>query len=164
MSADRTIIHPPELQAGKAATKALIRAFGGQEAAEAHTGKSQSQLSAYGGPNTPAFAPIDTVRALEACTHGQPGHPLVTRWLAREAGYGLVRLPDASAAPTQWSAFVAALAKEGGELMAGICDDLTSGNDVSPAEAKRRLDDAADLVRVAVEIEAALKARAREGR
>lgn len=160
MSDARSIVHPPELQAGKAASKALIRAFGGQEAAEAHTGKSQSQLSAYGGRNTPFFMPIDVVAALEGSTHGLPGHPHVTRWLAREAGYGLVRLPDAKAPPTQWSGFIAQLGKEAGEVINGICTDLISENDVSPAEAATRLGDAADLVRIAIEIEAALKARA----
>jgi hypothetical protein len=161
---DRSLILPPDLQAGKAATKALIRAYGGQEAAAAERGKSQSRFCAYGLPNTDDFMPIDDVHALEARTHGAPGHPHVTRWLAREAGYELVPRPCAAQPETVWSAFVARLSREAGELMAGVCEDLATENDVSPAEAKRRLPDAADLVRVAVELEHALKQRAAEVR
>jgi hypothetical protein len=159
---DRTLIVPPELQAGKAAAKALIRAFGGQIAAAAELGKSQSRMCDYGSPHTGDFMPISDVLTLEGRTHGQPGHPHVTRWLARQAGYGLVRLPDPDAPETVWSALIARLAREYGELAGGVLDDLSSGNDVAPAEARRRLADAADLVRVAVELEGALKIRSQE--
>jgi len=159
---DRTVQHPARLQAGKMAFADLVDAVGGQVPAEAYSGKAQSRISAYGGRNTPWFAPIDVVVKLEGVTHGAPGHPHVTRWLAREAGYALVKLPEPGAAPARWSGFMARLGKEAGELINGICTDLTDDNDVIPAEAKRRLGDAADLVRVAVELEAALKARAGE--
>lgn len=162
MSTDRDIVHPPQLQQLKAATRALIRAFGGQEAAEAATGKSQSQLSNYGAPNAPGFAPVDVVLALEAATHGAPGHPHVGRFLAREAGFALVALPPAGPAGVAWNAHVACLVKEIGELLAGLGEALASGNDVRAREARALLGDAGDVVRVAVEIEAALKARAGE--
>lgn len=164
MSTSRDIIHPPHLQAGKWASKALMRAAGGQEACEEYSGKSQGRLSSYGGPNTDAFMPIDVVASLEAVTHGHPGHPHVTRWLAREAGYGLAPLPRPDLAGTKWGRLIARLGKEAGELIEGICTDLDDDNDVAPDEARRRIADAADLVRVAVEIEAALKARAAEAR
>jgi hypothetical protein len=159
---DRTVVHPVRLQAGKQAFADLVDAIGGQVAAEAYSGKAQSRISAYGGRNTPWFPPVDVVVKLEGITHGQPGHPHVTRWLAREAGFGLVCLPMPGAAPTQWSGFIARLGKDAGELISGICTDLTDDNDVIPAEARQRLGDAADLVRIAVELEAALKARAGE--
>lgn len=162
MSTANDIVHPPHLQGAKAAFKALVRAFGGQEAAEAELGKSQSRLSAYGGPNTADFPPIDLVDALEERTHGTAGWPLVTGWLCRRRGGLFLKLPEPGAPPTQWSGFMARLGKEAGELINGICTDLTDDNDVTPAEARKRLDDAADLVRVAVELEAALKARAGE--
>jgi hypothetical protein len=160
MATERDIVQPPALQAGKAATKALIRAAGGQEAAEPLTGRSQSRLSAYGLPSTDAFIPVDAVAALEAVTHGHVGHPHVTRWLAREAGYGLVRLPRPGAEPTKWGRLIAGLGREAGELINGVCTDIDDDNDVSREEARKRLGDAADLVRIAVELEAALKARA----
>lgn len=121
MSTERTVSHPPALQAGKAATKALIKAAGGQEEAERFTGRSQSRLSSYGLPNTDAFITIDNVRALEAVTHGLPGHPHVTRWLAREAGGVFVTLPTAALADTDWHVEMAAVSKEVGDVIQRIC-------------------------------------------
>jgi hypothetical protein len=157
---ERSIIHPPHLQGAKAAFRELVAAFGGQVPASVETGKCQSRISAYGHRNTTDFPPLDVVDALEERTHGLPGHPHVTRWLARRRGCELVRLPDPAMPETVWSSMVSRLAKEAGELMSGVCHDLGSENDISPAEARGRLVDAADLVRVAVEIEAALKQRA----
>jgi hypothetical protein len=127
VSGDRSIVHPPHLQAGKAATKALIRAFGGQEAAEEVTGRAQSRLSAYGLPNTADFAPIDVVVALEARTHGTPGHPLVTRWLATENGYLLVPKPAALPSDVDWHMALGEAVKEMGDATQKICAALPNG-------------------------------------
>lgn len=160
MSASREIVHPPLLQGLKAACKALIRAHGGQEAAAAATGRSQSQLCNYGLPNTADFMPVDAVLTLESATHGSPGHPQISRYLAREAGYALVPLPGAGARETEWSDYSARLLKEAGELLAGLGAALADDNEVRAREARALLPDAADLVRAAAELEAALKARA----
>jgi hypothetical protein len=162
MTTDRSLTLAPALQAGKAASKALVRAFGGQEASRLETGKSQSRVCSYGLPNTADFMPIDVVHALEASTHGTAGHPHVTRWLAREAGFELVPLPSAEAPAEQWNSYVAKLGRDAGCMIEGICTDLGADNDVTPADARRRLPDADDLVRVAVELRAALLARAGE--
>lgn len=162
MSGDRTVTLPPEQQAAKIAFRDLVRAFGGQEAAAAETGKGQSRIAAYGLTNAADFPPLDVIMKLEDRTLGLPGWPHVTLHLCRRLGGMFVRLPAVAAPSTSWTTHVAALAKEAGELQAGICTDLSSANDVSPTEARGRLADAADLVRVAVQIEAALKARAEE--
>lgn len=87
----------PDKQALKRATGQLVRAAGGQEAAVAFTRLSRHQvLSDYANPSADMatrFAAIDVVADLESLTHGTPGHPVVTRQLARFAGYALVRLP-----------------------------------------------------------------------
>lgn len=138
MSTERTIHHPPALQAGKAATKALIKAAGGQEEATRFTGmRSQSRLSSYGLPNTDAFMTIDSVRALEAVTHGLPGHPHVTRWLAGEAGGVFVPLPRAVLADAaDWHVEMAAVSKEVGDVIQRICLALADSK-VTPVEARR---------------------------
>lgn len=161
---ERDVVHPPHLQAGKLAFHDLLSAFGGQVAAAAETGKSQGRLSAYATPNTDAFPPLDAIDALEARTVGLPGWPHVTRWLCRRRGGIFLLLPAAVRGLGKWSGFVARLGQEAGDLIAGICTDLSDDNELSPAEARRRLKDAADLVRVAVELEAALRARAGEER
>lgn len=159
---DRTVQHPPFLQAGKRASAALIDAFGGQVAAAAEIGRAQSRLSDYGGPNAAWFMPIDAVAMLERSTHGTPGHPHVTRWLCRNAGGEFLALPAARAASVHFGVHAAALTREAGDLVSGLCTDIASAGDVSPAEARGRIEAADDLVRVAVELRAALKARAEE--
>ncbi|QAY77902.1 phage regulatory CII family protein [Sphingosinicella sp. BN140058] len=136
MSTDHTVQNPPALQGAKAATKALIKAAGGQEEAEGFTGKSQSQLSKYGLPNTDVFITIDAVIALEAVTHGMAGHPHVTRFLAQQAGGVFVRLPQASAGATDWHVHMGAVSKEVSDVIQGICEALADQS-VTPAEARK---------------------------
>jgi hypothetical protein len=127
MSAVRTLTLSPVLQAGKAATKALIRAAGGQEAAEALTGRSQPRLSAYGLPTTDAFVSIELVAALEEVTHGTPNHPQVTRWLASQAGYLLVPKPRAAPGAGDLHCELGAVAKETGDVVQKVCEALRDG-------------------------------------
>lgn len=163
MSSERDLILPPHLQGAKIAFGALVDSFGGQVAAAAETGKSQPRLSAYCHRNTLDFAPIDVIDTLEAQTVGHPGHPHVTAWLARRRGYEMVKLPDPSAPPTPVIALVSDMVKVSGELAAGILNDLKPDNDLPASEAWRRLGAADELVRVAVELRAALKTQADSG-
>lgn len=158
MSADRSIALSPRQRLHKRAAKALVEAVGGVEAAAEFCRAGKSQLSDYGNANVATFMPSDVIADLEALVP----EPAVTRMLARAAGCELLRLPEACSAGGPWAGFVAELAKEMGELVSGVCQDLADDNDLSPQEASRRLSDAADLVRVAVNLEAALKARADE--
>lgn len=127
MSADRSIVHPPHLQAGKAATKALIGAFGGQDAAEAETGRAQSRFSAYGGPNTPDFMPLDLIDTLEDRTVGMPGWPHVTRWLVRRRGGIFVRLPDRAPCLGDLQCELGAVSRETGDVLVALGDALRDG-------------------------------------
>ncbi|HEY1605592.1 MAG TPA: phage regulatory CII family protein [Allosphingosinicella sp.] len=133
---DRTLILAPELQAGKAATKALIRAFGGQEAAASECEKSQSRMCDYGSPHTRDFMPVNDVRTLEARTHGQPGHPHVPRWLARQAGHVLVRLPVAGGVVADVHAEIGAISRDAGEVVQRVCEGLRDGR-VSAGDVRR---------------------------
>lgn len=159
MSGDRSIVHPPHLQDAKVATDALIDAFGKQQSVAELVGRSQSRVSDWGRNNTPDFIPLDAIDAIEARTEGLPGWPHLTSWLCRRRGGIFLRLPSLSASGC-WGRMTARLAKEAGAVTSGLCADLADDNDVSPAEARKRLKDAGELVRIAVELEAALKARA----
>ena len=75
----------------------LIEAAGGLEAAAEITGMGTSQLARYQSPHEQASMPLRIIAALEAVTHGQVGHPHVTRFLARRNGYALIRRPAAVA-------------------------------------------------------------------
>lgn len=153
MTAERTLQHAPALQAGKEASKALVRAAGGGEAAEGYCSKSQPRLSAYGLPNTPDFMPIDVVRDLEAITHGGAGHPIVTRWLAKEAGYLLVERPKPGLGGS-WGRSLQDLGREFGEVSGSVCGalgDPDTPGAVTAAEVRdhrivENLDELAELV------------------
>lgn len=160
MTARRDVVHPPERQTVKLLSKRLVSAAGGVEAASMATTRSPSQLCAYGLPNAPEFMPVDVAADLEAVTVGQPGHPLLTRHLAKLAGYCLIKRPDAWLSETVWSQRAARLLKEGGDIIAGLGRALETDNDVSPAEAEALVPDADELVTIALEIQAALRDRA----
>lgn len=82
----RTVTLTPDEQAGKAAFKALAKAFGGQEAVEAEFGVRQQKVSDMGLPNVAEFPTLNLIDALEERTVGYPGWPHVTAWLARRRG------------------------------------------------------------------------------
>jgi hypothetical protein len=162
MSTDHGVTNSPLMQSAKAAFAGAVDAFGGQDAAARETGKSQGRICAYGLPNTDAFPTLDVIVMLEGRTHGTTGHPHVTRWLAGQVGFGLVPLPAPGRREPEWHAYSARLMKELGEVLEGLGKALSGDNDVRAREARALIPEAGDLVRVAVELEAALKARAGE--
>jgi hypothetical protein len=92
----------PREQALKRASRDLVAAAGGCEMADALCRVQKSQLSAAGSVTEPGrWLPVDAVRDLEAVTHGTAGHPQVTRFLAAEAGYALVKLRPTPCDPLQ---------------------------------------------------------------
>jgi hypothetical protein len=125
MTARRDCQFPPEKQALKQVAKALVRAAGGVEAAEEITGRSKTQLSAYGNINAPEFMPVDAIAALEGVTHGHAGHPIVTRLLATRAGYTLVKLPAAAPDCGDWHRAIGSLSKEVGDAVQAVCSSLS---------------------------------------
>ncbi len=151
-----------QLQADKA--RALIAAVGGLEAASEISEISTSQLSRYQSKHHHDSMPGRVIELLEAVTHGQTGHPIMTRHLAKRQGYALVPLPGALPGDGEWNRHIAHLSEQASGVIAGLSMDLADDQDVSPAEARKRLSDADQLVQVAVEIQAALKAKAAEGR
>lgn len=114
--AARVVTLSPADQEIKAAFAALARAFGGQDAvAAAFPGIRQQKVSDWCNPRLPEFAPLHIVAALEACTVGHPGHPHVTRLLARRAGFVLVEQHEDTQAVHPLAA-IAAIAAEFGDV------------------------------------------------
>ena len=136
----------------KRATAALVRAVGGGEAAAGFCRYRQQKLSDCGNVNQPAeFMAADVILDLEAVTHGTPGHPVVTRYLARAAGFELVALPD-SASGGDWLQLVSDLSKEAGDCVSKIALSLSDGF-VSRDEVRKHdlVREFEELIRVAVE-------------
>lgn len=94
MSTDRTQRLSPNELALKLACREAVKAAGGQEFVAGETGRAQSRISDYCSQNTREFMPVDVLRKVEALSAGAPGHPHVTRALARAQGGAFVPLPD----------------------------------------------------------------------
>ncbi len=153
----------PEHQVIKAAGKALVRAFGGQDAAAMHVHRSQGRVSDWCSPNKPDFMPVDAVMTLEAVTHGVAGHPHVTRALAAASGHALVRLPDAPPADVDVFGWLANLAKEAGEVQAELGRALADDRHVSAGEARLVRVQVAELLSLLVGMDAGLAEIERAG-
>lgn len=107
----------------KAATRALVDKAGGQTYAADQTRVPQSKLSEYGSVHKPdRFMPADVVADLEAAV----GEPVVTRELAEQQGYVLVRA-SAAASPMSMLARVAAIGRSHGTLIEVLSHALDDG-------------------------------------
>ena len=124
----------PDQQVLKGAARALVRAFGGQDAAAAQVGRVQSAVSDWCSVNRPAFMPVDAVAALEAVTQGAPGWPHVTRALAQASGHALIRLPEAAPLDADVFGWLAHLSKEAGEVQAEMGKALADDRQVTARE------------------------------
>ena len=148
-------------QAAKA--RELIEAAGGLEACAAETGISTSQLARYSSKTEKDSMPVRVIEVLEAVSIDQPGHPIMTRHLASQAGYNLVPVPAFAPAEREWNSHVARLTSASATLIAGIAENLALHRDISAAQATWLVPAARELSVITAEIEAALQARARSG-
>lgn len=88
----RQQLHPEDYRALKTATRLLVQAVGGLEAAASASGAGTSRLAAYYDPNSEDdFAPIWAIADLERVA----GRPYVTTVLARLQHHALLPLPTA---------------------------------------------------------------------
>lgn len=117
---------PVEEQRQARTVRELIAAAGGVEAAERDCDKSKSLFSAYQSPTDPRSITLRDIEILESVTHGKLGHPIVTRYLARVAGYILVNRPDVPADRAEMMQLLAKQAEERGacdpEMMRALAD------------------------------------------
>ena len=97
MSVERNIALPPEQQEIKEAFRALVKAYGGQDAVAKRLGTRQQRISDCCSTTTDAFPRADEIATLEAETVGYPGHPHVTTVLARQRLRELVPTPNIAA-------------------------------------------------------------------
>lgn len=139
----------------KAATRMLIKFNGGLEAAATATRVQRASLQRYGSvDNMEQFIPLDVVADLEA----ESGQPVMTKALARGAGFFLVPMPPASG-DAKWVKHLGDLGKEAGEVISKLAQALTVGGDISAEEVKDLdlLREVAEAQDVLASIELALK-------
>ncbi len=157
MSTARDVQLTPVQQDLKVASRALVRSYGGQVAAEELLGRAQSRYSDCGSTNTPTFLTIDEAAELEDRTSGSPGHPHVTRVMARRQGCELVPLPGALPVGGDLVPFLATLMKEFGDASSTACAVAADGR-ITRAEARKAEREFDDLIVAAVTIRAAYRA------
>lgn len=126
---------PVEEQRQAAAAKALVRAYGGIEAAADLCGKSSSQIHRYTSPTAPDSMPLRDIALLESHTHGSSGHPQVTQLLCSNAQGMFVHLPDVTDGADVMRS-MAAMAKEFGETAAVVAEAAADGK-IDLKEAQR---------------------------
>jgi hypothetical protein len=153
----------PDKQGLKKATRALVRAVGGQEACVGFGRMGRHQTySDYGNPDRPEhFMPIDVVEDLEAVTRGTAGWPQVTRYLASRQGCALVVLPEAVPGDGAFIEALGKLTKEYSDLSGGLCAALADGAvDRADVDKLKLLDEADELIAMAVQMRALIEAAA----
>lgn len=130
---DRTTFTPtPEHRHLKRLTGQLVAAVHGVEPAASYCRIGKSQISDACNPNIAAFLPVDVLADLEEVA----GEPIVTRRLARLAGFALMRLPESGPCGGDLHCEAGAVARESGEVVAGVCQALADGK-VTAAESRK---------------------------
>jgi hypothetical protein len=122
-----TVTLPSDEQRQARVVRELIHAAGGVEACERDCGKAKSLFSGYQSPHDSRSIPLRDIEILESVTHGKLGHPHVTRYLARQAGYILLRRPDVPHDRADVMRLLARQARERGEREQQILDALGDG-------------------------------------
>jgi len=140
----------------KRATRALVDAVGGGLRGAGLCRVRQQDLSDYGNRDQPQrFMPADVIADLEAVA----GYPFVTQALAREAGFELVKLPEADlGAGADWPVLLSRFAKEGGEVMAQIAIHAADGITASEVRKSNLIAEINEAMAILVNMKAAAMA------
>jgi hypothetical protein len=140
MSTDRSVRLSPQELALKLATREAIEAAGGQTFLARETGRSQGRFSDYCSDNTAEFMPLQLVRHVEALGAGKPGHPHVTRALARAADLPIGGRGAAQAGVDDLGDWMALVARENADLAAAMAgQDLARCCESLSPHARERL-------------------------
>lgn len=141
----------------KKETRAAVDDVLGQEKVAKMLGRSQSRISHYCSSNRDEFMPIDLVVELEQLTLGKPGHPRITRALARQAGFLLVPEGGAASGERSLGEHLADVVGEAAGVMQAMKSTMTTGG-LDRAGRAQALAEARQLQDAAAELVAALEA------
>lgn len=114
----------------KQATRHLVKACGGLEAAAAITRVGHSELSRYYDPREKLHIPADIIADLER----DCGRPILTQTLANLIGFELVQMPTTATGQDDchhWSALLALLGEETAALLQNLAKGLADHGTLS---------------------------------
>ncbi len=147
----------------KQASKRLIKACGGLEAASMVTRVGHSELARYYDPAEKLFMPIDVAADLETIA----GNALVSQSLAHMLGYALIPIqPQVMVEPSHhWTALLAQLGEETAATLRQIGAALTdhgtlTAQSINNYQLTRHLD---NLVQAALQLKASITQRQQRG-
>lgn len=132
----------PKDQGLKSATREAVHAFGGQAAVAARVADvarsfaRQQRVSDCCLPNVPDFLSIQVASIIEDETHGWPGHPHITRAMARRQGFVLVPIAVSPPESGDWLRLIGDLSQSAGATVAGISTALGNDGVICPGEAR----------------------------
>ncbi|WP_289145220.1 hypothetical protein [uncultured Sphingobium sp.] len=163
----RAVALSPDQQSGKASFKALVKAFGGQDAAAEESGVRRQKISDMGLANVAEYPTLDLIDLLEDRTVGLPGWPHVTSWLCRRRGGVFVPLPRGGADADGMMRTVAEMAAEFGDVSRAVADAVCphgpDGEEVNASEARTALAALDDLDRVSAQLRHKLQSKIKGG-
>ncbi|BCW88017.1 hypothetical protein sos41_11550 [Alphaproteobacteria bacterium SO-S41] len=145
----------------KAAVLQIVDAIGGcpkaGELTETTKGTWQ-RMTDPDGDNANVYPGVNKIRALEAHHVAQGGEPIVTRFMAAEVGYALIKIEPHTPKALQLLAGLAG--GEMGDLMRAICDAFADDGQLSPSEAGRIVKEGHEVLgAVAAAIAVAMRVR-----
>lgn len=132
----------------KIATDSAMDAAGGQSRMYRAGVALQSVLSDACSRTTRVFLRIDQVATIEDHGTGRPGHPHITRALARRQGFVLVPAGDAGD-EASLPMLVGSIAAEAGDVIKALASRMAASTNMAPREiedAMRETDELADVV------------------
>lgn len=144
----------------KKETRAAVDDVQGMDKVAKLLGRSQSRISHYCSSNRDEFMPIDLVAELEQLTVGKPGHPRITRALARQAGFLLVPEGGEQGDLRPLGDHLADVVGEAADVMASMKFALAV-NGMKRIDRARAIAEARQLQDAAAELVAALEAEGR---
>lgn len=158
-AAERVVLSPAD-QEMKLAVRSLVDAFGGCDAVGAHFGRDYRRISELCNPALSQWMRLPWISELERMTVGLPGHPHVTRLLARRAGFVLVKRTDGQEDGAGVMAGLAAVQAELGDVARVVIDAAKDG-ELDRAERKAALDQLAEVEARAASLRVLLEGGAR---
>jgi hypothetical protein len=142
----------------KIATDDAVDAAGGQARLEPVLEAKQSHISNLCSRTTRAFARIDQVAKIEDRGIGRPGHPHITRALARRQGFVLVPAGDAGD-EASLPMHLGCIASEAGDVIKLLAARVADSKPMSPREIEDALRETDELADAVAGLRASLTAR-----
>ena len=164
MSMRRNIVLTPEQQELKLACFALVKAYGGQEAAGKRLGRDQRRISECCSTSTDRWLRLDEIAILEAATVGHPGHPHVTSLMAARIDSEIVPMPRGAASGRDLLKLFAAQSKETSDLAQTVLEAKSDDDEIDLLEAEAIDDAIDDVIANALAMRAEIRMIIREAR